>query len=308
MRTAFWATAAAAAVVLLVLVGLGWRPVVLLSDSMAPGAPSGSLLVTRPVAPGVVQPGDVVTVPTGGGGRVTHRVVAVEELDGEWWARLQGDANATPDPGRVRLPDATLRTVAVVPGVGGVLTGQGRLVLVGLGLLALGGASLAALRATGPAAPTADEPSSTPPREPSSTPSREPSSTPPREQSSTDPRVLVLAATLEALGEDGMAPAHLMALARVRTAALLGLGEVEDEVAMDDDGARFVIVALADADPAALRLVGPRDARAVTAHAAVASWWAGLEDDVPPSVRAVLDPVLADVRAQAGIPAASAVD
>lgn len=305
-----WVAAGAVALTLLVLLALGWRPVVLLSNSMAPGAPSGSLLLARPVAPESVVANDVVTVETGGG-RVTHRVLAVEEIDGERWARLQGDANATPDPGRVRLPTPTLRTVAVVPQLGGVLIGEGRLVLVGLGLLALGVGALGALRAADhrDRAASHDPQEQHEPHEPREAHEpQQPRGAPASDEQPPDPRVVVLAATLDALAEDGMARSHLRALARVRTAALLGLGDVEADVSEVDPGVRFVLVALADADPAALGLVGPDDARAVAAHAAVAAWWAEREGDVPASVRAELDGVLVDAGAQAGVTAAGPVD
>ena len=261
----------------LALLAAGWRPVVLLSDSMAPGAPAGSLLLVRPVTPDDVEVGDVVTVPLGGDGRVTHRVVALEELDGTTWARLRGDANDVPDPGRVALEPSTLRVVAVVPGVGRVLAAGNPLLLAGLGLLLVGTAGLALVE---------------------------------RHDQVPDTRVLALLATLEALGEDGMDPVTLEALGRVRAGALLGLGAVEESphVTQLDDGARFVVVALADADPAALALVPADSRRAVRARAAVTAWWEGVADRVPGAVRTELGDVLADVAAGGGIAGSGPVD
>lgn len=287
MRRLAWGATAVVAVVVLGLLFAGWRPVVLLSDSMAPAAPRGALLVARPVDAAMVEVGDVVTVPVDRVGRVTHRVVALEQLEGTRWARLQGDANDTPDPGRVPLPATTLRTVLVVPVLGRLLSGSGLLLLAGTGLLLLGGAGLVAVVRR-------DHIGAGPPQGPPA----------------IDPRFTALTATLEALGDDGLDVATLEALARVRTAALFGAGAVEEapEAADLDDGGRFVLVALADADPGALALVPPTSIRAMAAHDAVAAWWARVGPRVPADVRAELEAVLTAVEQRAGIVGAGPVD
>lgn len=79
---------------------LGVRPAVVVSGSMAPGIPVGSVTLARTVPAEQVAVGDVVTVPrTTGAGLVTHRVVeAAPAEDGRSTVlRLQGDANAEPD-------------------------------------------------------------------------------------------------------------------------------------------------------------------------------------------------------------------
>lgn len=286
MRRVLWGAAAVVAVVVVGLLLAGWRPVVLLSDSMAPAAPRGALLVTRPVAPAAVEVGDIVTVPVESVGRVTHRVVALEQLEGTRWARLQGDANDTPDPGRVPLPASTLRTVVVVPVLGRLLTGAGLLLLAGTGLVLVGGAGLMALR-----------------RRPATSPS-------PTSDTPLDPRFAALAATLEALADEGLATATLEALARVRTGALFGAGAVEEapEAAGLDDGARFVLVALADADPAALRLVPSTSERASAAHAVVTAWWTRVGPHVPAHIRSSLATTLSTIGRRGGITGAGPVD
>lgn len=286
MRRLAWGAAAIVAVVVIGLLLAGWRPVVLLSDSMAPAAPRGALLVARPVHAATVEVGDIVTVPVDRVGRVTHRVVALEQLEGTRWARLQGDANDTPDPGRVPLPTTTLRTVLVVPVLGRLLGGPGLLLLAGTGLLLLGGAGLLAL---GHRQPVATDPASGHP---------------------VDPRFTALVATLEALADDGWDRATLEALARVRTGALSGAGAIEEapEAAALDDGARFVLVALADADPAALAAVPATSRRAVDAQGAVATWWGRVAPRVPTDVRAELSAVLTAAEQESGIVGAGPVD
>lgn len=287
--------AAVTAVLVLALLAVGWRPVVLLSDSMAPAAPAGSLLLSRPVDPGQVSVGDVVTVPLDGSQRVTQRVVALEQLDGATWARLRGDANRTPGPGRVQL-DEPLRTVAVVPGLGRLATGGTPLLLAGLGLLAIGVAGLALV----------DRRHGDPPPEPVT--SRGPGL--PSGRNGLDTRVVALGATLGAYAEDGMDPVTLRALAQARLGPLLGLGPVDASpaAASVDDGARFVLVALADADDAALAIVPPDSARAVTAREVLATWWSAAEDRVPAAVQSALADVLAVGAPRGGVAGSAPVD
>lgn len=89
-----------AAVVVVVPAVVGGIPLTILSGSMEPNLPAGSLAVVRPVDPDDVRIGDIVTYlpnpedPTA----VTHRVVAVDHhQDGTRSFTLQGDANTTPD-------------------------------------------------------------------------------------------------------------------------------------------------------------------------------------------------------------------
>jgi signal peptidase I len=99
-------------VLTLVLVGvlLGMKPIVLVSGSMAPDMPAGSLAVTLPADARDVSVGEVVSVERPGM-RVTHRVVADRPAAGDARAfTLQGDANEDPDP----RPDVTARVDRVV--------------------------------------------------------------------------------------------------------------------------------------------------------------------------------------------------
>lgn len=136
---------------------------------------------------------------------------------------------------------------------------------------------------------------------------------PPRFPSGTnglDTRVTALLARLEALGEDGLDPITLQALAHARAGALLGLPAVEDSAhaAALDDGARFVVLALADADPAAIHLVPTDSHCAVAARTAVAAWWDEQTAHVPRIVRTELDGVLTAIARGGGIQDAGPVD
>jgi signal peptidase I len=109
----------------------GWRPVVLVSGSMSPTMPTGTLVLTRPVPASEVEVGDVVTLPVPGSAtRVTHRVTGLRTEDGTIWATLRGDANQADDAAPYRLGGTVLRAAASVPGLGRAVTGTPATVLV----------------------------------------------------------------------------------------------------------------------------------------------------------------------------------
>jgi len=111
------------AVALTVLPVFGWNTVVLVSGSMAPTYPAGSVLLAQDVPATQVQVGDIVTVQRTGHAPVTHRVIGIEDtIAGAVTLRLQGDANATEDP----RPYTVQRVGLVAGGIpwgGQVLTG-----------------------------------------------------------------------------------------------------------------------------------------------------------------------------------------
>lgn len=85
----------------------GATPYSVLTGSMRPDYPPGTLVVVRPVPADELQVGDVVTVQltSGRSGFVTHRIVdVVTSLDGTRRFRTQGDANDVADA-ELRLPE-----------------------------------------------------------------------------------------------------------------------------------------------------------------------------------------------------------
>jgi signal peptidase len=89
-----------AALVIVVPMVAGAVPLTILSGSMEPTMPVGSLAVVRPVETDEVQIGDVITYlpnpedPTA----ITHRVIAIDNnQDGTRTFTTQGDANDSPD-------------------------------------------------------------------------------------------------------------------------------------------------------------------------------------------------------------------
>jgi signal peptidase len=83
----------------------GATPYTVMTGSMEPALPPGTLVVVRPVRPAAIGVGTVITYQLRSGEPtvVTHRVVAVREgRDGTPEFRTQGDANPAPDPAWVR--------------------------------------------------------------------------------------------------------------------------------------------------------------------------------------------------------------
>ncbi|WP_255152029.1 signal peptidase I [Halorarius halobius] len=121
---------------------------VVLSDSMEPAFSSGDVVVVRSVAPGDVSPGDVITYrsPAADGSdvrRVSHRVVAVERVDGEVVYRTKGDANEAPDDYVVEESALVGRVWVVLPHVGHAVRFAGSTVGI-LTLVVLPGVALVA--------------------------------------------------------------------------------------------------------------------------------------------------------------------
>jgi len=101
----------------------GVRAVPVLTGSMTPYAPAGSLVLTAPVSGAVVSVGDVVAfvppAPYSGDRPVMHRVASTSDTADGRAMTTRGDANAHDDPWTVALDGADLgRAVAVVPLLG----------------------------------------------------------------------------------------------------------------------------------------------------------------------------------------------
>lgn len=120
-----WSVIAAVVVVLAVAVVVprvaGATPYTVLTGSMQPGLPPGSLVVVRPVDPDDITTGDVITyqLQSGEPTMVTHRVISTGlRTDGERVLRTQGDANNVPDREPVRDVQVQGRLWYAVPHLG----------------------------------------------------------------------------------------------------------------------------------------------------------------------------------------------
>ena len=97
--------AAALAAAVLVPRAAGATPYTILTSSMEPTYPPGTLVVTRPVAVDEIRVGSVITyqLRSGEAQTVTHRVIGVgHDLAGETRIETQGDANSVADEAPVR--------------------------------------------------------------------------------------------------------------------------------------------------------------------------------------------------------------
>ena len=103
-------------------------PLTVLTSSMEPGLPPGTLLIVRPVAPADIRMGDVVTyqIRSGEPGVITHRIIAITTTaSGERSFTLQGDNNRAPDADAVREVQLQGRVWYSVPYLGWVNNAMG---------------------------------------------------------------------------------------------------------------------------------------------------------------------------------------
>ncbi|MFB9650370.1 signal peptidase I [Curtobacterium pusillum] len=156
LSTSLLVIVAGLAVVLIVVPkATGSTPLTVLTQSMDPTLPPGTLLVVRPTPVDAIRVGDVVTyqITSGQPAVISHRVVSIESSsDGSRTFTLKGDNNALADPAPVTaaqirgvvwysLPDIGLVNQLVngsrtwlVPTIAGVLLAYGA-VMVTIGIV-----------------------------------------------------------------------------------------------------------------------------------------------------------------------------
>ena len=130
-RAIYWLAVVAAAVALgAVLASMGARlfgysPYVMYGGSMGSEAPLGSIAFMEDVPAESLNVGDVIVFrpPSSGEARepVMHRIVSIEEVDGQRVVRTKGDANGSADPWELGLSGEGGRLVFSVPYVGYLL-------------------------------------------------------------------------------------------------------------------------------------------------------------------------------------------
>lgn len=97
IRVLLWVVYAVIAAALLLNVPIvgGYRPVVILSGSMKPAYPVGSIIYYKKAAFQDIKVGDAITMRLGEDSLATHRVVEKNETNQEFTTK--GDNNPTPD-------------------------------------------------------------------------------------------------------------------------------------------------------------------------------------------------------------------
>ena len=98
----------------------GATPLTVLTNSMEPGLPPGTLIIIKPVEPDDIRIGDVVTyqIRSGEPDVITHRVIGIDALGAEKRFIFQGDNNAAPDTELVRAVQIQGRLWYSVPYAG----------------------------------------------------------------------------------------------------------------------------------------------------------------------------------------------
>lgn len=120
----------------------GWRVHAVLTSSMAPTIPAGSLAILEPVEPEALGPGEVIVFRhpyDPDGALIAHRVTVVVRSNEAVGFATRGDANARSDSWVVSAGDVEGRLRAHLPGVGAAVdrAGQSPLLLAAAGLLML---------------------------------------------------------------------------------------------------------------------------------------------------------------------------
>jgi signal peptidase I len=125
---------AACIVIAIVCLTFDLRLLAFQSGSMSPTIRTGSLALARTVDAGDLARGDVVSVHTATGSRVTHRIVGIQRHGATATLELRGDANPVPDAAtyEVSHADRVMLSVPYVGYLGFALTSP-------IGLVVLGG-------------------------------------------------------------------------------------------------------------------------------------------------------------------------
>src|SRR5699024_9486081 len=118
---------------------VGGHTATVLSGSMAPRLPVGSVLVDKPVKAGSLETGDIITY-VSENSLVTHRIVRIRHTEDGPAFITQGDANDTPDREPVQPAQIRGELWYHVPYIGTVrdaLTSPSGLVMAGSGVVLL---------------------------------------------------------------------------------------------------------------------------------------------------------------------------
>lgn len=98
---------------------LGWQQMTVLTGSMEPEIPVGSMVYVESVEPEALVEGDVITFDDGEGKTVTHRVVRNRTIEGT--IVTKGDANAEEDVEPIPYDNVIGKVTLTVPAAGDVL-------------------------------------------------------------------------------------------------------------------------------------------------------------------------------------------
>lgn len=132
----------------------GWGLVSVHGGSMGDAIPNGSLVITKTEPASNVAAGDVILIRVraedgSSSAPKLHRVMAIENLDGQVVVRTKGDANADPDHEKYVLPQQTLVEQWHIPRLGYwfsfLVTPQGWLLAAALPFTAVAAIAVASI-------------------------------------------------------------------------------------------------------------------------------------------------------------------
>ena len=118
-------------IVIIVPAATGSTPMTVLTGSMEPTYPPGTLIIVKPIDPQEIRIGDPITyqIESGKAAVVTHRVTAISHTDGELVFTTKGDANSAADAAPVQPVQVKGKVWYAVPWIGYVnnlIGGDGR--------------------------------------------------------------------------------------------------------------------------------------------------------------------------------------
>jgi len=115
-------TLAAIIVVTAALPLFGYRTTVIYGGSMEPTIGRGAVVISRPVDVEALAVGDVITFRRlKSETKVTHRIVAIRQENGQRSFTVKGDANASPDASEITFDGQVDKMVKAVPYIGYVV-------------------------------------------------------------------------------------------------------------------------------------------------------------------------------------------
>ncbi len=115
----------------------GYKPFIVLSDSMETEIHKGDLIITKIVDPETVVVNDIIAFRDSEGTVTTHRVVDVIEKDNETYLITKGDNNSSQDQSLVELDDVEGIYRMRIPGIGSMmktLSEPTTIIIIGLGI------------------------------------------------------------------------------------------------------------------------------------------------------------------------------
>ena len=99
---------------------VGYRPVVVLSGSMEPTYPVGSVIYYKTAEYADISVGDAITFGIGEGSLATHRVIEKDDTNQEF--RTKGDNNPTEDPNPVIYANVAGKTAKIAIPYAGIIS------------------------------------------------------------------------------------------------------------------------------------------------------------------------------------------